>query len=540
MNDNVLAQIEQELIETGNDALATMLKNAKRKQVEGSTYTLGVLGDDLTGKSTIIDHLLNEEILPTTLIPSETDVKIKYGVKTEIYDENGTSIGKQEALSSLLEKEKKLTIYADNKYLLEKSLEVKEYHGVLDKSKLGDMELMADIYKCDAVILVMSSVHALSEIECRFIENFVKYVGASHILLVLNRLSLIQKDEITSLLNYMKNKLESGFAEVKWTVYDPQHEYKNIINGYSDGNLRKELDSLISINPEEKEVALKNTLEYIREQLEKQKNRMEGEQVKEQEECERKNTQFRKEREVEELAVETTLIEFRQRKNNAIELVDAFIKSQFDGILSKVTNEYINSTDKFSWYENKLEKMWNKLIKKAASDTDEYAADQISKDIEWLNGKLNTELEIEKSGVKIPRRNLKNDEKMHPYGVYKKYAPIGMGGGLVLGYCLFRIIGAAIGMGGGLVVYSYLSSKDTAQNNKILNELKQKITKISEDTRKLSRNDLDKLYSNIVNEYQCEAAGITESKYKSLIVEKSENEEQSQKLNKIIKKIMEV
>ena len=82
-----LQEISNLLEDCNNKELAGLLSNFIESHNKGSIKTIGFLGDDLVGKSTIINYILGENVLPTTIIPTTSEITIKYGEKPYIYDE---------------------------------------------------------------------------------------------------------------------------------------------------------------------------------------------------------------------------------------------------------------------------------------------------------------------------------------------------------------------------------------------------------------------------------------------------------------------
>lgn len=153
------------------------------------------MGDDLVGKSTIINSFLGDEILPTSIIPSLAETTIKYGNERVIYDSNGSIVDENDLLQSIEENDS-ISVFVNNEFLKNNSLIIKEYHNLLSQSNLSDMAMLEDVYKCDAVVLVMTAEHLLSESECTFIENYIKYVGAKHLLIIVNKLTSVADGEV--------------------------------------------------------------------------------------------------------------------------------------------------------------------------------------------------------------------------------------------------------------------------------------------------------------------------------------------------------
>ena len=165
-----LIEIQQELKESGNANLSKILSTILKRQWEKEAHIIGVIGDELVGKSTIINSVLGENFLPTTVIPSIAETTIMYGDENKIYNGNGSPIENGD-LPQLLEEKGDISISINSEFLKSNSLVIKEFHGLLNKSKLKDMNLMAEVYRCDAVILVMTAEHLLSESESAFIEK---------------------------------------------------------------------------------------------------------------------------------------------------------------------------------------------------------------------------------------------------------------------------------------------------------------------------------------------------------------------------------
>lgn len=540
MKDKVaLGEIQHELEECGNKKMSDLISNVLERQEAKNIRTLGIIGDDLVGKSTIINYLLGKEILPTTVIPTTAEITIKHGQTERICGTDGT-VYEKDKLSQLAEELEYLTIELDNAFLKDNALELKEFHGLLSKSKLSNMNLMSEVYKCDAIILVMTAEHLLSESECAFIENYSKYVGENHILLVVNKLSAVGESEVIHVLDYAKNQIAKKFDTIKWTVFDHTGQYENVISRYVSENINQVLGSLFTIDNDSDEKAINNTLLYIKEQLEKQKAELADLEGRSIEEIKKKKEQNNKRKELEKTAIETSLIEFQQRKNKTVEAVDQYIKEQFDEISSGIVGGFTNAENKYSWYENELDKTWRKMVISASNKVDKYTAEKIGNDINWINDLLKTRLGITPVEVDIPNNGLYSAGQLVPYAKYKKYVPIGIGGGVVIGYCFFRIIGAAIGLGGGLLAYSYLGMKDATQTDELQRKLNAKIRDISSATRDASRHEIEKTYSEVLAEFKSEAAEIIEAKY--VISETFDKgiEGKKQKINNIITKIEEI
>lgn len=536
---DALKEIQQELTESGENMLSMLLSNTIERQSEKSTHTIGIIGDDLAGKSTIINSILGEPLLPTTVIPSAAEITIKYGNERAVYDRNGSLITDSD-LAELVEEKDFLVVSTDNEFLKDNSLVFKEFRSLLNKPKIDDMELIVEVSKYDAVILVMTAEHLLSKSEKNFIDNFVKYVGAGRILLVINKLSAVAEKDIFHVLDYAKKQILLKFNDIKWTIFDPTGRYEDVVKKYTSVDLKNGIIDLFDKNQAADDRAVTNMLSYIQEQLEIQRADLESLEGKNKEEALKQRERRETQKALEKAFIDGALIEFQQKRNHTNAAIDNHIKDQFERILSEMVKGLINSSNKYSWCENELETIWNRKVLSASEKVDAYASSEIAKDIEWLNDLLKTKFRIPSVSLGVSESKLDGAGDVMPYEMYKKYALLGTAGGVLIGYCLSQIVGAAIGLSGGLVSYSYLGIKDLSQTEEIQRKLRSKIRDISYHVRKLSQEKIEKIYEDALSAFRTEATKMLDEKYGVDYVGKSRYIEQCKKIDKLIKKIEEV
>lgn len=536
---DALKEIQQELTESGENMLSMLLSNTIERQSEKSTHTIGIIGDDLAGKSTIINSILGEPLLPTTVIPSAAEITIKYGNERAVYDRNGSLITDSD-LAELVEEKDFLVVSTDNEFLKDNSFVFKEFRSLLNKPKIDDMELIVEVSKYDAVILVMTAEHLLSKSEKNFIDNFVKYVGAGRILLVINKLSAVAEKDIFHVLDYAKKQILLKFNDIKWTIFDPTGRYEDVVKKYTSVDLKNGIIDLFDKNQATDDRAVTNMLSYIQEQLEIQRADLESLEGKNKEEALKQRERRETQKALEKAFIDGALIEFQQKRNHTNAAIDNHIKDQFERILSEMVKGLINSSNKYSWCENELETIWNRKVLSASEKVDAYASSEIAKDIEWLNDLLKTKFRIPSVSLGVSASKLDGAGDVMPYEMYKKYALLGTAGGVLIGYCLSQIVGAAIGLSGGLVSYSYLGIKDLSQTEEIQRKLRSKIRDISYHVRKLSQEKIEKIYEDALSAFRTEATKMLDEKYGVDYVGKSRYIEQCKKIDKLIKKIEEV
>lgn len=533
-----LKRVQEELENAGYPLFADLLSGYLSRFCDKGEWIVGVLGDDLVGKSTIINTMIGEERIPTSVIPSSADITLRYGEKEALFTSDG-NVDKKD-LVEIVEEENSVEIVIPNTILKDNNVVLKEFHGILNRQKQNDITLLSEVYKCDSVVLVLSAEHLLSESECRFIDNYVQYIGANHLLVVINKLSSVSKGDREHLLEYAEKQMSGRFPNVKWILYDESE--LTVIKKRVNQDIGKEVLLLLNANKDEKQAKepLKNMLLYIKERLQKDADKLQKEQLEALEESKRKNEKLAELKKLETASIEEALIEFKQKRNIAIKQIDEFIQNQFERISLELLNEYTQSADKKNWYEKELQITWKRFVLEISKQTDKFTYQTILADVEWINGILQTKLGLDSVSLEMSARKMKKAEKLIPYGTYRRYAPIGAGGMAIIGYCLFNIVGAAIGLGSGLLAYSYLGAKEKMQDDEIKKEITSGIREISDEVRKTSRKDIEAVYDNILNEFEKEAMRIIDSKYKFTDINENNQNAERDKVLKIIKLMEEI
>ncbi len=539
MLDRGALQSIVESLRVKNSSYANLLESSMERQQEKSTYVIGVVGDDLVGKSTIINSVLGEDLIPTSVIPNVAEITIRYGSENKVFDETGVQLENYD-MPQLAEESTGFTLETNNEYLNNYHLEIREFHGFLSRQKINDMELMANVYKCDAIIVVMSAEHLLSESECAFIDNYIKYVGAARLLIVINKLSSVEKSDIGRILEYAASQINSRFKDVRWLINNNLNEKNPAVEKYATKEPKEVIPLLFKYDESQDDESIRNVLRYISGQLETAVEDLQMAKEKNAEEIEKERNAFRQQREIEQTFVNTSVVEFKHKSNETEEAIDKNIRAMFEDITSELLQEYEKTPDKIRWYENELDNRWRASVSAAAERVDGFIADRITEDIDWLNRTLETTLGANTIGLKVSDNEIKSMGKLYPYSNYKKFAVIGMGGGVVLGYCLFRLIGAVVGFGGGLLVYTYMGMRESVQNEEIKRNVSSKVRDISEETRRITKKEIEKLYVEILDEYKREAEKIIDAKYSLHEHSKSDYDNDIEQYKSIISKIKEV
>ncbi|NEN93215.1 MAG: dynamin, partial [Okeania sp. SIO3H1] len=215
---------------------------ASSKNLREGVFRLMVLGDMKRGKSTFLNALIGENILPSDVNPCTALLTVlRYGVekKVTIYFNDGKNpedldfqsfkrnytIDPTEAKK--LEKEKKQAFpdvdYAVIEYplpLLEKGVEIVDTPGLNDTEDRNELSL-GYINNCHAILFVMRATQPCTLGERRYLENYIKGRGLSVFFLINGsdqiRESLIDPDDL--------EELAEASAKIRKVFYANLAEY---------------------------------------------------------------------------------------------------------------------------------------------------------------------------------------------------------------------------------------------------------------------------------------------------------------------------
>lgn len=534
-NNNLLIDIKNELLKEGYEVYANLLMNYLPDYQNTTECLIGFIGDDLVGKSTIVNAFIGEKLLPTGVIPTTAEIMIKQGEQQQII--SNENLPENIDITDVLEQSEKVEIVLDSEFLKENNLSIKEFPGIINKKKISDVKSLLEVYKCDSVVLVISAEHLLSELECLFIEKYIQYVGEEHLLIVINKLDLLDNSDAKNVLEYARKQMNIKFPSIKWMVFEQVDGAS--AEEYVSKSLREAILELSKKDRDNYEKHAINMLKYIKEELENEIKLIDEQQARLLNSTIRKNEEILQKKRMEETSIEKDIIEFKQKRNISIERIDQYIKKQFEQFTKDIINIFNNVPDKYEWYEKELEKYCKSKILKISRKVNKLVTEIIKGDVEWINRVTQTKLGLNPMGREITLDSIKSNQEIIPYNTYKKYVPIGTGGAVVIGYCLFNMVGAIVGLGGGALVYSYLGMKDNVQIDEMRRKIISRIREISSETRKKSREDIDVVYENLITEFENEVKKVIESKYKTLETNSPIYEEKKKSIVNILKLIEE-
>ncbi len=229
MNNNITEALEKCIRITENPDLNLQTYGEKlnallERFIEGR-FQLAVLGQFKRGKSTLVNALLNANILPTAVVPlTAIPTFIYYGkllsVKVCFLNKNRDVVeftGEIENLKEFLDKYVTETGNPENKLgvshveifypseLLKKGFVLIDTPGIGSTFQHNTEMTINFLPQCDAALFVTSTDPPITEVEVNFLKSVKSHVPK--IFFILNKIDYLDSDELETSVNFLKNIL---------------------------------------------------------------------------------------------------------------------------------------------------------------------------------------------------------------------------------------------------------------------------------------------------------------------------------------------
>lgn len=235
------------LNEMGYAKMAARIQQISR-DVSRERFVVSVVGEFNHGKSTFLNHLLNDAAklpvadLPTTAILT----RIRYANRPQmaVFDEKGSRKAlldiKPESWNGLVannfgEEEPKGSVIVGipDAWLGKHNIEIIDCPGAGDLSEERARVIGEVLNRTDGAVIALNATAALSNSERLFIKNRILARKTPFTLVIINKLDLVQKEERSGIVKYIKDVLALNKMDIPVCVpYDiemPDNTYSDII-----------------------------------------------------------------------------------------------------------------------------------------------------------------------------------------------------------------------------------------------------------------------------------------------------------------------
>lgn len=210
------------------------------KRLKEDTFSVAIVGEFKRGKSTLINALLEKDVLPTDVVPTTATInKVAYSVTPFVRIEYNDGKTEDIEIDKLNDYVTKLTPESEKIAQTVKIATVyypvnycKNGVTIIDTPGLNDDEAMTNVTlsvlpQIDAAIMVMMAGSPFSQYECDFLENKVITSDLGRVLFVVTGIDLYDEDDAQKILNVIKKRItESVLAKAKKTYGEGSKEYE--------------------------------------------------------------------------------------------------------------------------------------------------------------------------------------------------------------------------------------------------------------------------------------------------------------------------
>lgn len=227
--EDLLIELGEIAGERGFDSLRDEVHEDRIPALREGRMSVVVLGEFNHGKSTVVNALLGEEILPTGITPTTSEIThLVYddeptvtlqpagdGETREIdYDELGGAVTDEEDEDENDEDED--LEYVEIGYpndLLEDSLVLVDTPGVNDISRQKVEITYGYVPRADVILYVLDATQILKKSEITFIEDKLLEANRDRIIFVLGKVDALSDEEAREVEQYARERLESILGE---------------------------------------------------------------------------------------------------------------------------------------------------------------------------------------------------------------------------------------------------------------------------------------------------------------------------------------
>ncbi len=220
----IITRLCQQEYVSGQDAIMQELKELQQ-DIDKDFFTVVVLGEFKRGKSTFVNAMLGQELLPADVLPTTSTINaLMYDQKqlVEVVYQDGTverGTASQEYLNQF--SAGKLTDVSQVKYLkigcqadiLKDNVIIVDTPGVSDINEQRVQVTYDFIPKANAVVFLLDAAAPLKNTEKEFIERHLLDKGINNILFVANKFDQIDEEEDGDVLGEVVRRMKSAFKD---------------------------------------------------------------------------------------------------------------------------------------------------------------------------------------------------------------------------------------------------------------------------------------------------------------------------------------
>lgn len=467
MNDT-----KQLITELKADFLSNVWKNIYKK-MHDSGFTVAVVGEFSRGKSTLINKILGNDILPVSNLPTTAMLtKISHAAQSGI--EHILPDGKSQSYPLEISSWEELVVnlFDDspegvvrvglhNEWLKKTGLQIIDTPGAGDLSDKRSALVNDAIVGCDGAVIVVSAAMALSLTEKAFIEQHIIAKKVPHIMVVLSKMDQVPEKERGSVVDYVRDKLNSWGMNVP--VYIPQENlipYDAQYDGMSGIQAIKAAIESWIVDSQHIELKNKSFCAQLQDLLYTAKGMLtEEKSVMHMTNDEKLRALKEQQNKIDKLGLrwEEYRLQMLKRSNACSEWLRKTVEEKQDAIIDRLQFELTHTQNPKSWWENDLPYRLKQEMSNVARGMEDTLVQMFARDLQWLNETISKDFS---SFVSVDRPASADAAQIPPGLLHielkdtnkiRMFMRIGAGVTTVIGFTLFGPFGIAASVGGGII-----------------------------------------------------------------------------------------
>lgn len=519
-----LQKLEGYCREAGRKDLLEQLASI-RAYLASEKFSVAVVGEFNRGKSTLVNRLIEQDIIPTSDIPTTTlPIYVSGGEQESLVLKTANGQKRypiEEKSWEAIEEERKkfsgakgeILLKRNCSLLMENDLEIIDTPGVNSQIR-GDLSMAEQALSvCDCAILPMAAIAAFSESEKLFLEERILMKKVPRIMVVLTKLDLVEETQRLSVVESVQRKLEAMNAEIPLYLSE-----KNMVEDWEERSGTEAIQKQILVWLHEsshvqlkKEKAVqemkavssdlaavyKCQLDIIAEQEEK---RMEAAEQSKQKLLRSARIQW-----------DSLEIDMLNRCNQNFTWIRSMTEERQQDVIEKLTLELTHVTNPKDWWEKDYPYRVKMEMISLGNILENNLQNFYTRDVNWLNHFLQ-----EKYGAVVPPQNQRIADK-NVFRASLEQEPIELedmkrsrlisrvgtgvatiGGYLVGGLIGLSPIGMAVGIGGGILSEVFMNKRVETQKRELTRIIHEELPKVfSNSIETVERNIRDVYISTI-------------------------------------------
>lgn len=538
-----MKQAKDIIIECGHEELLREWKRIYTRMNEPH-FSIAVVGEFSRGKSTLINRLLNLDILPVGVIPTTAMItRLLYGNEPKMW--RIYSDGKKEQLPLNPESWKNLLanapengtpengadpdpegiiqIEVPNEWLKQTGIHIIDTPGAGDLTDKRSISTIDTISSCDATLVAINATVPLSLTERTFVQQHILSRKIPKVAIVLTHLDQISNTQRLLVLTYIKEKVARWAPEIGICSAHGSpilSDYSLITCAGTDSILDMlsswaSNDEHVNLRSVQIKTQLKTLMMILRNAIVVQKEIANLSNEQRQEILKTGERQLNRKK----LDWEDLRLELLRKENDCISWLEKIVLHKKEDIIEKFQFDLRHISNPKEWWEEDFPFLLRQEMMAVASGLERLLSNRIDRDTSWLEEEAKKlfllEMKLYRTSIgtgttSIPSpiidiKELDNtfmNNQLNDLNRMRLYTRIGAGIASILSYLIFGPFGIAVSIGGG-IVSEIIWSKDIKYQKKELGRtLDNVIDQVLHNTIGIVRERLHNIYTIIFKDIQ--------------------------------------